>query len=110
MGKTSELQVKYPRLNLLGLTHVPEVLSEVTAGTAGNIHLAVVLIAALRALPLVVVIYYYLTIEAAYMAVIRLGVKLRILDVVIDEAYNLLHGIYVVAHVRYLHIRYASAG
>ena len=69
-----------------------------------------VLVVAGRALPLVVVVDNNLSVEAAYLAVVALGVELGVLDVVVDEADNLLQSLQVVAHVGNLHIGDAAAG
>ena len=43
------------------------------------------------------------------MAIIRLGVKLRILDIIVNVFYNVLHGGQVVAHIGYFDVGNSSA-
>ena len=104
------LQMQNSGLDLLGLAHVPEVLAQIAAGAAGNVHLGVVLVAAVGALPLVVIIDNDLPVVAADLTVVALGVELGVLDVVVDEADHVLHGLQIVAHVGDLHIGDGAAG
>ena len=97
-------------INLFRLTHIPEILAKITACTSCNIHLRVILIAAVGALPLVVVVDDDLPVIAAHLAVVALGVEFGVLDVVIDEADDLLQGLQIVAHIGDLHIGDAAAG
>ena len=61
------------------------------------------------AFPFVVVVYRYFAVEAANVAIIRLGVKLRILDIIVNVFYNVLHGGQVVAHIGYFDVGNSSA-
>ena len=97
-------------LDLLGLAHVPEVFTQVAAGTAGDVHLGLVLVVTGRALPLKVGVELDLAVVAAALAVVALGVELGVLDVVVDEADHILQGLQVVAHVGDLHIGDTAAG
>ena len=71
--------------DLLGLTDVPEVLTEITAGTAGNVHLRVILVTASGTLPLAVLVYGDLTVESALVTVVTLGVELGVLNVIVNK-------------------------
>ena len=57
-------------LDLLGFANVPEILSEVSAGSSSDVHLVVILVATLRAFPLTVIVDDDLTVISAHMAVI----------------------------------------
>ena len=107
---SSLLQVEHPGLDLLGLANIPEVLTQVTAGAAGDVHLAVVLVAAAGALPLVLVVDLDLPVIAAHLAVVALGVELGVLDVVVDVAHHILQGLQVVAHIGHLHVGDGATG
>ena len=104
------LQVQHPGLDLFGLAHVPEILAQIAASAARDVHLRVILIAAVGALPLVVVVDDDLPVIAAHLAVVALGVELGVLDVVVDEADDLLQRFQVVAHIGDLHIGDTAAG
>ena len=96
--------MKHSCLYLFGLAHVPEVLAQITAGSSGNIHLVVILVATLWTFPFAVIVDEDLTIVSTYMTVVRLGVELSILYVVVYISYDLCQSIQVVAHVWYLNI------
>lgn len=96
-------------LDLLGLAHIPELLAQVAAGPADDIHLPLVLIVANRAFPLSVIIDDDLAIEAADVAVVALGIELGILDVVVNELHDLLQGFQILAHVGYFRVGDATA-
>ena len=96
--------MKHSCFDLPGLAHIPEVLSKITAGSSGYVHLVVILVATLWTFPLAFVVDDDLTVVSAYMAVIRLCVELCLLDVVVDISDNLSQSIQIVAHVRYLDV------
>ena len=102
--------MQHPGLDLLGLAHVPVVLTQISAGTAGDVHLILVGVVAHRALPLEVVVDDDLPVVAAALTVVALGVELGVLDVVVDKLHDLLQSLQVVAHVGDLHIGDAAAG
>ena len=94
--------------HFLGLADVPPLLAQVAAGTAYHREPVTVAVVALGALPdgvaLLVVHDLDLTIEAALMAVVALGVELCVHDVVVDKLHHGLDGFRVVGHVGDLHI------
>ena len=90
--------------NLLGLAHVPEVLTEISACSSGHVHLVVFFVTTLRTFPFAVIIYDYLTVISTYVAIIRLGVELGVLYVVIYISYDFCQSIQIVSHIRYLYI------
>jgi hypothetical protein len=73
------LKMQHPVFNLFRLAHIPEVLAQVPAGAAGDIHLLAVFVAAIRALPNEIIIHRNLAIESAHMAVIAAGIELSVL-------------------------------
>ena len=79
----------YSGFDFLSLAYIPEVLSQITAGTADNRHLGVILVVACGAFPLIVIINGNFTVKAANKAVIRFGIILRLLDDIINEFDNL---------------------
>ena len=105
--------MKHSVLDLLGSALVPELGADVAAGTAGHIHLALILVAALGAGPdqLAVILFDGdLAVIAADLAEVRLGVQLGVHDVVIDELHQFQNGIDVVLHVGHFHIGNGAAG
>ena len=101
--------MQHARIDLLRLAHIPEILPEITAGAARHIHLCMVFIPALRALPRQIFVNLYLPVKTAYMAVIRLCVKLRILYIIIYEFYNFFQRLKIMAHIRDFHIGDSTA-
>ena len=81
-----------PVTNLLGTALVPELGADVAAGPPGHIHLVLVGVAALGAAPdeLAVLLHDLdLTVPAADLAIVALGVQLGVDDVVVDELHHL---------------------
>ena len=79
-------------LDLLGSSLVPVLSTDVTAGSSGNVHLALIGVSALGASPdqlTVLLSDLDLTIPAAFLTVVRLGVQLGVHDVVVDEFHQL---------------------
>ena len=101
--------MSYARLDLLRFTDVPELLAQVPAGPANDIHLPMILIVANGALPLAFIVDDDLSIKPAHLAVVALGVELGVLDVVIDEPHHILQRLQVVAHIGDLHVGDAAA-
>ena len=77
-------------INLFRLTHIPEILAKITACTSCNIHLRVILIAALRTFPLKIIVDLDLAVITTDMTLIRLCIKFCILNIVIDKLDNFL--------------------
>ena len=96
--------MKNSRLNLLGFSYIPEILTKITTGTSCNVHLGVILIATLWALPLIVIIDDYLSVISAYMAIIRLGIELGILYVVVYKSYYFFKSLEIISHIWNLYI------
>ena len=86
--KHFSLQMKHAILNLLRTSLIPELSADVAAGPAGHIHLILIPVAAVRALPdqLAVLILNNLNfpVKTAFLAVVALGIQLRIHDIVVN--------------------------
>ena len=99
-------------LDLLRAALIPELGADIATGAAGNVQLVLVAVAALGALPhqLAVILHDLdLAVIAADLTVIRLGVQLRIHDVVIDELQHTYDGFQIVLHVGHFHITDGTA-
>ena len=100
-------------LNLLSTALVPVLGADIAAGTAGDIHLGLVGVAAVGADPdqlAVVFLDLDLAVEAAALAVVRLGVQLGVDDVIVDELHDFQYSIDVLLHVGHFHVGNGAAG
>ena len=107
------LQMQHAVLDLLRAALVPELGADIAAGAAGHVHLILIGVAALGALPdqLAVLLHDLdLTVPATDLAIVALGIQLGIDDVVVDELHDLQHRVQIVLHVRHLHIADGAAG
>ena len=105
--------MKHSILDFLGSSLVPVLGADVATGAAGNIHLGLVGIAALRAGPdqlAVILTNLDLAVEAAALAVVRLGVQFCIDDVIIDKLHQVQNRINVLLHIGHFHIGNGTAG
>lgn len=106
--------MKHALLNLLGSPLIPELGSNITAGTTGHIHLILVCVAAVGTLPdelaVLVLLNLNLPVIAAHLAVVALGIQLRIHNIVIDKAHDRENSLQVILHIGNLHIGNGSAG
>ena len=108
-----QLQVQDTVLDFLGSALVPILGTDIAAGTAGNIHFALVGIAALGAFPdqlAIILSDFDLAIEATALAVITLGVQLGIDDMLVHIFHELQHRINIILHIGYFHIGNGAAG
>ena len=104
--------MQHPILDLLCPALVPELGADITAGAAGNVQLVLVTVAALGALPHQLAVIFNdldLSVVAAALAVIGLGVQLGVHDVIIDELQHAYHGLQIVLHVGHFHIADGTA-
>ena len=104
--------MQHPILDLLCPALVPELGADITAGAAGNVQLVLVTVAALGALPhqlAVILNDLDLSVVAAALAVIGLGVQLGVHDVIIDELQHAHDGLKIVLHVGHFHIADGTA-
>ena len=98
---------------LLGSSLVPELCSDISAGSSCNIELVLIIVATVRAYPnelVVPLLDLDLSVVTADLAVIGLGVELGIHDVVVDELHDIHYCIDIVLHVGNFNIRDSSAG
>ena len=105
--------MQHPVFDLLGSALVPVLGTDIAAGTAGDVHLVLVAVAAVGADPdqlAVVFLQADLAVVAAALAVVGLGVQLGVHDVVVDELHDLQHGVDVLLHVGHFHIGNGAAG
>ena len=99
-------------LDFGGAALVPELGTDVAAGAAGNVQLALVAVMAVRALPhqLAVVLHDLdLAVIAAHLAVVALGVQLCVHDVIIDELHHFDDSFQVILHIGHFHIADGAA-
>ena len=99
-------------LNLLCSSLIPELGSDITAGTTGNTHLGLIPVSTVGAFPYQFAVLILndpnLSIVAADLTVITLGVQLRIHDILIDVLHNRKYRRNILLHVGNLHIRDGS--
>ena len=91
-----QLQVQNSVFNFLGAPLVPELCSDVAAGTTCNIHLALVGITTLGTGPDQLSVFFFdpdLTVKAAALAIITLGIQLSINNIVINKLHQFQHSI-----------------
>ena len=86
--------MKYSVSDLFSPTLIPELGPDVTAGTSGYIHLGLIVVMTIGALPnqppsLFIFDDLDLSIPSTDLAVIALGIQLSIDDIIIDELHNL---------------------
>ena len=99
-------------LDFGGAALVPELGTDVAAGAAGNVQLALVAVMAVRAFPhQLAVIFHNLdfTVIAAHLAVVALGVQLGVHDVIIDELHHFDDSFQVILHIGHFHIADGAA-
>ena len=83
--------------DFLSTSLIPEIASNVTAGTPCNIHLTLVTVTTIWALPYQLAVIFNdfnLAVVAAALAVIGLGVQLGVHDVIIDELQHAYHTLF----------------
>ena len=104
------LEMQHPLLNLLGTPLVPELGSDISACAAGDRHLALVRISAVRALPnkLIVTVRNYSNFAcvATFLTAVTLCVKFRIHYIVVDVAQESHNRWYVAFHIWNFHIEF----
>ena len=106
--------MKYSFLDLLGPALVPELCSDVSACSAGYVHLVLIAVSAVGAFPdeLAVLVVYDLdlSVVSAYLAVIALGVELCVHDVIVDVLHYRNDCLDIVLKVGHLDIADSAAG
>ena len=99
-----------PTVDFLGPAVIPEVFSQVAAGSTDHGQGGLVGVASLGAFPLVMVVELDFSVKTTLGAVVGLGVKFSVLDVVVDETDNGFQGFQVVAHVGNFYIGDTASG
>ena len=108
-----QLQMQNSVFNFLGSSLIPILGADVAASTTGNIHLALVGVAALGADPnqlAVVLTNLNFAVVATLLAEIGLGIQLRVHDVFVNELHQLQHRVDVLLHVGHFHIGNGATG
>ena len=93
--------------NLLRSALIPELRTDIAAGTACNIHFVLVLIAAVGANPNEFAVFFGnldFTVIAADLAIVALGVELGIHNIVINELDDFQHRRNILLHIRHFDI------
>ena len=103
------LDVKNTGFDFFGLTYIPEILAQISAGSSCNIHPVVVLVVTLRAFPLKIIVDKNLSVITAYLTVIGFGVELGVLDIVVNILNKFLKCRQIMSEIRYLNIGYCTA-
>ena len=104
--------MQHPIPNLLRPSLVPELAPNVAAGTPGHVHLRLIHVATLRAAPHELSVFLHdldLSVPAAALAVIALGVQLGIDDVVVDKLDDAQHSRQIVLHIGHLDVADGTA-
>ena len=100
-------------LDFLCTALVPELGSDITAGTAGNIHCVLIGISAARAFPDQLFVFIFndldLSVITAFLAVVALGIELCVHDRILDMLHDCKDCRNVVLHVRNLNIGNCTA-
>ena len=100
-------------LDLLGTSLIPELCSDISAGTSCHKEGVLVAVATVRTLPdqfaVIVCNYLDLSVIAALFTVVALGVELGVENIVIYESHNFQNCIDVVLKVRNFYITDGSA-
>ena len=105
--------VEHAVADLLGASLVPPLGYDVSARASRHVHLLLIAVTTLWTLPdelAVVFLDENLSIEAAFVTVVRLRVELRIHDVIVDVADDVQHCVDIVRHVRDLNVGNLTAG
>ena len=100
--------------NLLCSSLIPELSSDVSAGSACYVHLVLIAVSAVGAFPDELAVFVVdnldLTVVSAYLAVIALGVELSVHDVLIDVLHYGNDSIDVVLKVGNLNVADCTSG
>ena len=104
--------MKYPFLYFLCSALIPKLRAYIAAGAAGNVHFRLITVFTVGTLPNKLLILFnnlYLSVIAAHLTKIALGVKLCVHDIIVNKFHNLHHSLDIIVHVGYLNIRYGTA-
>ena len=93
---------------------IPILRADISAGTAGNVHLILILVTAVGASPneLSVLIFNNLdlAVVAAALAIVALGIKLGIHNIVVNISHNAEYGGDVILHIGNFNVADRTAG
>ena len=104
--------MKYPVLDFLRSALIPELRSDITARSARHVHLGLVAVVAVRALPKKLPVLFRdqdLPIVSAYLTEIALRVKFGVHNIVINILYYRQYGGNIILHIGNFHIRNCAA-
>ena len=105
--------MKHPLLDLLSASLVPELRADVAASPSRDIHLILIAVAAVGALPEELAALLNdrdLAVVAAYLAVVALCVELCVHDVVVNKPHDLQNSREVILHIGHLNVADRAAG
>ena len=105
--------MKHSVLDLLGSTLIPVLGADVAAGSARYVHLGLVAVVAVGAFPnelSVVLADNDLSVVAAYLAIVALGIKLCVHNVIVDKLHNAKNCVKVVLHIGNFNVGDSASG
>ena len=106
--------MQYAVLDLLGTALIPELSTDISTGSSGNVHLVLIQVSAVGASPDEFAVFVAddldLAVKATHLAIVALGVKFGVHDVIVDEAHNVHNSIQVVLHIGHLDVTDGTAG
>ena len=98
----------------MGASLIPILRTDIAAGTSCNVHLSLIAVVTVGTLPnelaVLIIDNFDLSVISAYLAVVALGIKLGVHNVVIDELHYAENCVDIVLHIRNLYIRDRAAG
>ena len=107
------LQMKNSLLDFLGSSLIPELSSDISAGTSCNIQRILVPVATMRTFPhelsFLVCHNLDLSIKSTLLTIITLRIQFCIHDILINKPDYLKHSRNIIFHIRYFHITDCSA-
>jgi hypothetical protein len=100
--------------DFLGAPLIPELGANISTGSAGYIHLILISVPAAGAFPnqlaLIILDDADLSIIAAALTIIALGIQLGIHNIIIDMTKQSHHSRNIILHIRHLYITDSAAG
>ena len=106
--------MQYPLFDFLCSSLVPILCAYIAAGSSGNVHFILIGIAAVRAFPdklaMLVLDDVDLAVVAANMAIIALGIKLGVHDIVVNKLHYRQYRVEIVLHIGNLDVGYRASG
>ncbi len=90
--------------NLFRLPYIPKILSQIPASSSRYGHFLLIFIVALWAFSFITIVDNDLSIKSTFVAVVRLGIKLSIHDIIIHKSDQTLEGSQIFLHIWHLNI------